>query len=278
MKVSIGFIAILGCTLAAAQPVAPVPPVPAVPSTPGLRFFGAGSGSFLGVGVAEITSERARGLNLKDDYGVEITRVDGDSPAEKAGLKAGDVVLEYNGQRVEGIEQFQRLVRETPAGRTVRLLISRNGSNQTLSAVVGSRKSGMFGPEGFAMPRIEIPDIPNVFTGIHSSALGIEVESLGPQLADYFGVKEGVLVRSVVKGSVAEKAGLKAGDVITKVNDMRVATPGEISSAVRNARSQRTFPLQITRERHEMTINVTMDEDHGSRQAPGARPILNQPL
>src|SRR4051794_740069 len=72
------------------------------------------SGSFLGVGVAELTPERTKTLNLRDEYGVEITRVEDDSPASKAGLKTGDVVLEYNGQRVEGLEQFMRLVRETP--------------------------------------------------------------------------------------------------------------------------------------------------------------------
>src|ERR1700681_1755764 len=81
--------------------------------------------TYLGVNLAEIASDRARELKLKEAYGVEITRVEDGSPAEKAGLKSGDVVLEYNGQRVEGMEQFGRLVRETPPAREVKLLISR---------------------------------------------------------------------------------------------------------------------------------------------------------
>ncbi len=115
-----------------------------------------GSGSYLGVGVREIDEERARTLKLKETHGVEITRVDDESPAHKAGLKSGDVVLEYNGDRVEGIEQFVRLVRETPANRTVKLSVFREGSVQALTATVGSRK----GPK--AMAWSSIPDAPNM--------------------------------------------------------------------------------------------------------------------
>ena len=76
-------------------------------------------GSYLGIGVAEVDAERAKALNLKEVRGVEVKSVDDNSPAAKAGLKEGDVVLEYNGQRIEGTEQFVRLVRETPVDRQV---------------------------------------------------------------------------------------------------------------------------------------------------------------
>ncbi len=95
--------------------------------------------SFLGVGVAELTANRSRELKLKDEHGVEVTRIEDDSAAAKAGIKQGDVVLEFDGQRVEGTEQFIRLVRETPAGREVKLAISRNGARQNLSVAMGSR-------------------------------------------------------------------------------------------------------------------------------------------
>ena len=99
--------------------------------------------SFLGVGVAEIDADRAKALNLKEERGVEIKRVDEESPAAKAGLKENDVVLEYNGQRVEGAEQFTRLVRETPAGRQSKLLISRG--------VTFRRKGSEAGVEAFVL-------------------------------------------------------------------------------------------------------------------------------
>jgi len=222
--------------------------------------------SFLGVGVAEVDADRAKALNLKEEHGVEVKSVEPDSPASKAGIKESDVVLEYNGQRVEGVQQFIRLVRETPAGRQAKLLISRGGSTQTLTATIGSREGlGRIG-EGIEIsipriPEIRIPDVPRAFTSWRSPTLGIESESLGSQLAEFFGVKEGVLVRSVTKGSPAEKAGLKAGDVIIKVEDKRVAGPREISSLLRSLGSKKTLPVTVVRERKEMTLNIALDDD-----------------
>ena len=105
------------------------------------QIAAAASRSYLGVGVADLDAARAKELNLKEERGVEIKKVDKDSPAEKAGLKEGDVVLEYNGQRVEGIDSFIRMVRETPVGRTARLTVSREGNPQTLTATIDRRKS-----------------------------------------------------------------------------------------------------------------------------------------
>lgn len=284
MKSSI--ICVLAISFAIVQTLGAQDSTPRPAPAPFYQFWmgGAGTGSFLGVDAAEIDTNRARTLNLKEEYGVEIKRVDDGSPAEKAGLKSGDVVLEYNGQRVEGIEQFQRLVRETPAGRNVKLLISRNGSAQTLTATVGTRKSKVYQGgvkellgDSFDIP---FPEMPNVFSMSRTSILGVEAESLGSQLAEYFGVKEGVLVRSVIKGSAAEKAGIKAGDVITKVDQTRVTGPGEVSSAIRSARSKRTFPVELTREHREMTVTVTIEEDRSDRGmlAPRARVIRGNVL
>ena len=193
-------------------------------------------GTYLGVSLAEIDSKRAAELKLKDPYGVEISRVEEGSPADKAGLKSGDVVLEYNGEHVEGMEQFGRLVRETPAGREVKLLIDRGGATQNVVATLGTRKlrpvGGTFVP-AFEIPEIQIPDIPQIFTALRSPLLGVEAESLGSQLAGYFGVKQGVLVRSVLKDTAAERAGLRAGDVITNVDGSAVGTPSELSGTVR---------------------------------------------
>ena len=232
-------------------------------------------GTYLGVNLAEITSDRARDLKLKEAYGVEITRVEEGSPADKAGLKAGDVVLEYNGQRVEGMEQFGRLVRETPTGREVKLLISRNGVTQPMTATVQTRKMKNIlatVPPNFDMPEIRIPDMPQIFTTWRSPMLGVETESLGAQLAQYFGVKEGVLVRSVMKDSSAEKAGIKAGDVITKVDGNSVTTSNELVSALRAASSKKTFPIDLVRDRHESSVNVTL-EDHSERMVPRTRVV-----
>ena len=233
-------------------------------------------GTYLGVNLAEIDANRAKELKLKEDYGVEITRVEENSPAEKAGLKPGDVVQEYNGQRVEGIEEFGRLVRETPPGREVKLRIGRNGTTQTLTAVLGSRKYrvGANFPPGFQVPEFRMPDIPQIFTTLRSPMLGVEAESLGSQLAAYFGVKEGVLVRSVLDNTPAQKAGIKAGDVITKVDGMTVTAPSELSSAVRSTNGKKTYGIELVRDRKIVTVSVN-PEDRSGQWIPRVRAVQN---
>ena len=251
---------------------------------PQVRMIAPGSGSFLGVGVADINAESAKNLKLKEERGVEITRVEDDSPAAKAGLKVKDVVLEYNGQRVEGTEQFVRMVRETPEGRQARLVVSRDGSTQTLTATVSARKGGgFFYGEPFdneklrgqmeklqQQLRFTIPDVPHATMSWQSGSLGVLAEPLESQLAEYFGVKEGVLVRSVTKDSAAEKAGMKAGDVILKIDEAKVTTPREITTAVRTLGSKRTFPVTVVRNHKEMSISVTVSEQ--GKETPPAPP------
>jgi serine protease Do len=124
----------------------------------------------------------------------------------------------------------------------------------------------------FDMPEIHVPDMPQVFTTWHSPVLGVEAESLGSQLASYFGVKEGVLVRSVAKDTAAEKAGIKAGDVITKVDGSAVTTSNELVSAIRSASSKKSFPVELVRDRHETSVTVTI-EDRSERVVPRTRAV-----
>jgi serine protease Do len=249
--------------------------VPAIPAMAGQISRPAApvwTGSYLGVMLQEIDSERAKALKLPEEAGVEITRVEPDSPADKAGVKTGDVALEYNGQRVEGMEQFSRLVHETPPGREAKLVVSRNGAPQTLMVKVGARRAGVVGTMAPPMPPerfdIHVPDMPRSVMSWRSSMLGVEVESLESQLAQYFGVKEGVLVRAVIKGSVAEKAGIKAGDVITRVGDSKVATPADVSSRIRAGHGA-PISVGLMRDHKEMTLTISVDDDQrGSLDYP----------
>ncbi len=233
----------------------PVPPQPPVAPIPPSRMV-MPAGSYLGVGIQELTSERAKALKLREETGVEITRVAADSPAEKAGLKSGDVVLQINGIKVEGLEESSRLVRETPAGHEVRLEVFRNGATQTITARVAERPPVPALPDGFGF---RMPDVPRIIQGLRSPMLGVEAESIDGQLAQYFGVNEGVLVRTVMKGSAAEKAGVKAGDVILRVDETRVASPAEISARLRAARGK-AIPLALMRERKELSVTVEAPE------------------
>jgi len=234
--------------------------------------------SYLGIGVVEITPERAKALKLKEERGVEVAHVEDNSPASKAGIKEGDVVLEYNGMPVQGYEQFVRMVRETPAGHQAKLAIWRNGAAQDLTVTVGARKGMVIEtpdgpvtlpaiPQMPPMPQIEIPRFEMTW---QNGMLGIEGESLGPhqQLANFFGVTDGVLVKAVIKDSAAEKAGLKAGDVIVRVDGDKVGSTREITSQLRSVRSRKNVPLAVVRDKKELSLNVNLDDSPSAAEPP----------
>jgi len=243
------------------------------------------SNGWLGLDIAEVTAESARNLKLPAVRGVVVKRVEEKSPAGQAGLKENDVITEYEGQVVEGTAQFRRLVRETPAGRSVEVKLIRGGSEQTVTVTVAERRAAFERWE----PRIlsGLPDShPEIFTfslpdgdladsfsgafGGHSPMLGIQAEDLRGQLGEYFGAPngEGVLVRDVRAGSAAEKAGLKAGDVITKVEGHDVKTLGDLREQMRQGAPEKPIQVTIVRRGTEMTLPVTVEKPR-STMAPG---------
>ena len=240
--------------------------------------------AYLGVDTRDITPDRLSELKLKEEHGVEVTLVDQDAPAGKAGLKEHDVILNLNGSQVESVEQLRRMIREIPPGRLVSLGISRDGQPMTLKAQLADRKKsfgmGMSNGKAFsfampAMPAIPavpaIPsmsemDVPVSIVVVHSSARsGLMVENLTPQLGDYFGARDGqgVLVRSVEKGSRADKAGFRAGDVIVKVNGESISDSGDFTHAM-HGRKNSTVSVSIIREKKEQTLTLALPERNQS--------------
>jgi len=242
------------------------------------------SGSYLGVDTRDVTHDRLSALNLKEERGVEVTLVDQDAPAGKAGIKEHDVILTLNGTDLQSVEQLRRMIHEIPPGRTVTLGISRNGQPLTIKAELASRKKAFsysYGPDGhgpdskefkFEMPDIHIPpipdmDIPTSIVVVHSSTRsGLMIENLTPQLGAFFGAKngQGVLVRSVEKGSRADKAGFHAGDVIVRVNGETINDTGDFSHAL-SARKDNTASISIIRDKKEQMITLTLPEHNHSR-------------
>jgi serine protease Do len=219
---------------------------------------------YLGVGVVDLTDDRVKALKLNDDRGVEVKRVDESSPAARAGLKENDIILEVNGKKVDDIDQFQSVIGEMQPGTKVNLSIWREGATQTVSATLGARADGPFAlalPPNVPLPPMPpmppIPQFGDRLPGFPGNALrvGFEGEELNSQLAEYFGVKQGVLVRFVNAKSPAELAGLKAGDVITKVNGTPVMNPREISGLVRSG-GKKAAAFTVVRNKKEITLNV----------------------
>lgn len=236
-------------------------PVP-FPGSPGYGEEMPYGGSYLGVDTQEITSERKAALKLPEERGVEITLVDRDAPAGKAGLKEHDVIWEFNGVEVEGVEQLRRLIRETPPGRETGMVIMRNGQAMNIKVQLAERKDwARIKPKIRIAPMPPIPAMPAFEVVRTYSRAGITVENLTPQLGEYFGVKngEGILVRSVQKGSPAEAAGLKAGDVIVRVESERISDKSDWRAALRTRRSGKVT-LGIIRDKREQTLSMTLPE------------------
>jgi serine protease Do len=231
------------------------------------------TGAYLGVDITDVTAERLSALKLKDERGVEVTMVDQDAPAGKAGLKEHDVILTMNGSNVDSGAQLRRMIRETPPGRVVTFGVSRDGQPVTVKVQLADRrKSYAWSSHGkdfkFEMPPIPpIPampdfDMPVSVVVVHSSMRsGLMVENLTPQLADFFGAKngKGVLVRSVEKGSRAEKSGFRAGDVIVRVNDQTVHDTSDFSHAIRSNNSG-TVTVGIIRDKKEQNLTLPLPE------------------
>lgn len=235
---------------------------------------------WLGVGIEEVTAVRAQESHLPAEHGVFIAEVSGGSPAAKAGLQKGDVITEFNGQQVQGVVEFRRLVRETPPGRRAQLTVWRNGSSTTVSATLGSLPAGRERHRrrwggGFAdgmrwpgavpfagrWPRSFVMPGGRFGQGMRSNTplLGVSALDLSGQLGTYFGAPDGqgVLVTEVHPGSAAEKAGIKAGDVITKLDGQRVRNIGELRMLLRDNGNKERVTLDILRRGTEMSIQVS---------------------
>ena len=240
------------------------------PAVGGWNLALEGPGSSIGVTVADQTGDAA---------GVVIESVREGTPATRAGLQKGDVVVDFDGERARSAQQFTRLVRETVPGRSVKMTVLRDGSKRTLDITPEARDSVTMQQ----FPRITgdaFRRLPRDFDfrfdpqgGWGESFLGtprrmgVSIVPLSDQLATYFGVKEGVLVSEVSSGTPAAAAGIQAGDVITAVNGRSVMSPADLVREVRDAAAGSTIDVQLTRSHKPMSLKVMLPE---RRQAPAA--------
>ena len=235
-----------------------------------------GPSSYLGVDIADVTTERLSALKLKEEKGVEVTMVDQDAPAGKAGIKEHDVILTMNGMPIDSEAQLRRMIHETPPGRVVTFGLSRDGQPLTVKVQLADKHKEFPGPGNIHvnvpeihMPDIDIPSI-NMVMVTSSARSGLMVENITPQLGEFFGVKNGtgVLVRSVEKGSRAEKAGFHAGDVIVKVNGQLVHDTSDFAHGVRS-RSADSVSVLVMRDKKEQTLTLSLPERKDSSKVLG---------
>ena len=255
-----------------AQPAAPATPLAQAESAPVISL--GADGNYIGIAAVEVTRENMGRYNLREPRGLVITRVAEDSPAARAGLKVGDVILRFDGEEVTTYRKLQRLISEAAPEQTVRLSLSRNGSEQEVALTLGRRRdsfqslSRVYTPQAGADAQRTLEELRERGTiGFGwGRRIGVNTTQLTRQLADYFGVAggRGVLVTTVAENSPASRAGLKAGDVITDVDGEKIESAGDLSRAL-NRKTDGAVNLRVVRERGTLNLSVTPE-----KRGPGA--------
>ena len=285
-----------------AQERQPAPePRPATPPHPPMIAIQMDGGNFLGVRTEDITRENMNRYNLSEPRGVGVTEVVADSPASRAGLRTGDVILRFDDEQVTSARKLVRLIGEAAPEQNVRLTISRAGAEQQIAATLAARRAThdrlieveralgeAFGREGERVPLVEPgelfrrmerigPEIENFsMTFGTSRRIGITTTPLTDQLANHFGVSggRGLLITSVAENSPAARAGLRAGDVLTQIDGNQIGTVTDLVRGL-SSREEGDVRLTVVRERNAREIRVTPERREEGRMletAPGAPP------
>ena len=279
-----------------------------------------GGGPRLGVQIRDVGKDDLARFKLSSQNGVVVDEVMKDSAAEKAGVKAGDVVVQFDGENVRSAAQMTRLVRETAAGRTVKMGVVRDGKRMDLDVAPAEAESafdvtidrerlrgeiekelqtmpergqvyrferrapGQPTPPGGTLrwqPRTPLP-VPegdvlqwfgeggtgNLLFMQGRGRLGVNVQELTPELAAYFGVKDGLLVNSVQADTPAAKAGIKAGDVIGAVNGKPVASASELVKELADKEGE--VIIGVTRDKKALSLKASLEP----RKAPARRALV----
>jgi serine protease Do len=240
-----------------------------------------GRGAEIGVSVRDVPLAEAE--PQKSTIGVLVEDVHLDGPAEKAGVKRSDIIVEFDGEHVRSARQFARLVQETAPGRTVKAVVVRDGQKKDVQITPESGRTARFTIDGDRMLDRLGDDLANLTDHLPQfnfnfdfdlagpgRRLGVTVNELTSQLADYFGTRDGLLVTSVAEGSSAARAGLKAGDVITSVNGDRVRSRDDLVRGLRDAREGEEVTVGIVRDKKETSVKAKID---APRRTLRGRPV-----
>ncbi len=257
-----------------------------------------GSGGYLGVDVTDVDDERASDLGMSRPRGVYIFEVVDGEPAAEAGIENGDVIVAWNGERVESVAQLRRLTGETPPGRAVDLTVLRDGAEREVTVELADRMGVFSGSRGltFLSPQVEVSrvypspsrdarervrerarELEGMAVRVREAQeraaegmsrlvylagrprLGANTQSLGDQLAEYFGVEGGVLVTSVYEDTPASEGGLRAGDVIVGIGDEDVGDPNDLREALADLEPGEVS-VRIVRDGAEQTLTVELED------------------
>lgn len=243
---------------------------------PAICFSGDERRSYLGVGVVRVDEQIAHELNWTGSGGLFVSMVQNASPAAKAGLQPDDIIVSFNGKHLNDPAELGSLVAALAPGRKVHIEVFRAGKKINVAPVLGAREQQP-GPE--PLVRLDLPTPDTFFTDMPSPALrwrnglvGIEYEGVDSQLAQFFGVKQGVLIRFVRPGSAGSESGIHAGDVVTKVNGKAIGNPRDFALALQNRQPEKGLAMEIVRDHKERSVKIKLPAAD-SGVAPWAHPV-----
>jgi len=200
---------------------------------------------WLGVSIQPMTTELAKSFGVSQADGALVASVQEGSPAAKAGVKPGDIIVEFDGQKVGRTTDLSRVVAATPVGKDVRVTVLRDGKSMPLNARIAKMDDKQ-------MAAVEPGESSN------RPQLGVSVEPMTPELARQLGVGDarGVVVREVKEGSPDAEAGLRPGDVITEINRKPVKSADDLRKALDSHKPGTTALLLIHREGGALYVTV----------------------
>jgi serine protease Do len=205
---------------------------------------------YLGVTLGEITPAIAQAVGYDGKQGVLVNDLArNDSPAAKAGLRSGDVIVEFDGKTVTSPKQLTEMVVDTPVGKTVPVKYVRDGRVLSATIMLGER------------PQANAPDREENFEEEGSFKLGITTQNVTPEIAREQKLKigTGVIIRNVQPGSPAAEAGLQAGDVIHRINRIPVQNSRDLAEAMRVLKNQREVVIQVENQGQLRFVTVTIE-------------------
>jgi serine protease Do len=246
-----------------------------------------GGGSQIGVTVRDVEESDVKREKLPATAGAVVDEVRSESPASKAGVKAGDVIVAFDGENVRSARHFARLIDETPHGREVDATVVRAGERINMKVTPTATESFAFGldrrdyrdgsyvfsPRNPGLQNLDrlgnfysgnLGDLQNRLTArrfalLTPGPLGVDVQELTGQLAEYFGTTGGVLVTAVDDGTPGRTAGIRAGDVITKINGEAIRDANDLRRRLVDASGDTRVTL--VRDRKEQTITIKLEDE-----------------
>lgn len=233
---------------------------------------------WLGVSIADMTPRVAKRMEIRTENGALVKDVVSDSPAEKAGVREDDIIVEFNGKRVDDADDLLSAVRETAPGASATVVFMRSDEKKTSTVEVG--KAPHARSYAFSVTPPVMPAPPNIRFFSGAGMFGLTLMDLKKQLAEYFGLPDGhgVLVEEVEKNSRAAKAGIKAGDVIVSIGKESIRRKDDIRWALEDYTEGDKVDVGVIRKGNRQTFTLAMEEDRaGYRWRHGSQDLWIRP-